>query len=71
MCRFIGLTLVLARGINTVLWAKSSTGIADDEQELVVRYILNLMDIKSIVGMTFEFIGGMMSRTVWTDIGRV
>ena len=53
-----------------MLWAKNSTGItiSDDEQELVARYILNLMDIKSIVGMAFEFIGGMMFNAVlWTD----
>jgi len=41
-----------------VLWAKNSTGIKEDEQELLMKYISNLVDIESIVGMTFEFIGG-------------
>lgn len=68
-CRAVGLVLVLAWTIKIVLWAKKTAGVTDAEQDMVARYILNLMDTKNLVGMVFEFIGGMLFNAVlWTDI---
>lgn len=68
-CQKVGLVLVLAWAIKIVLKATESSGVSNAELDMLTRYILDLMDAKTLVGMVFEFMGGMLFNAVlWTDI---
>lgn len=67
--RIIGLALVGAWAIQMAIWAIDYTDTTNEEIRALADFILVFLGWKSIVGMIFEFIGGMMFNAVlWTDI---
>jgi hypothetical protein len=65
----VGLVLVLIWAIKIVIDVNGISGVSNAELDMLKRYILNLVDTKNLVGIIFEFIGGMMFNAVlWTDI---
>jgi len=69
VCRSIGFLLILAWAVRWYYVAKNKIGLIDSDVWVTLQYIEKFVDYKSIIGMTVEFIGGMMFNAVlWTDI---
>ncbi|CAB9502494.1 expressed unknown protein [Seminavis robusta] len=69
ICRGAGMALVLIWAIRLAIWATNYTDVTNQELSSLASYIVTLMDPKMLVGMTCEFLGGMMFNAVlWTDI---
>jgi len=67
--RSTGMALVGAWAIQMAIWAIHYTDTTDDDLRALADFIIVFLGFKSIIGMIFEFIGGMMFNAVlWTDI---